>query len=88
MEGDGWSKNSDDVWAKDGKTATFSMETLAGNKRRDLTVQVLQSQLADAGFEMTIDSGDPGRPVRHDRAGGRLPGRPLGASSTRSRTRR
>ncbi|MCZ4302237.1 ABC transporter substrate-binding protein [Microbacterium oxydans] len=59
MEGDGWSKNSDDVWAKDGETATFAVKTLAGNKRRDLTVQVLQSQLADAGFEMTVDQVTP-----------------------------
>lgn len=59
MEGDGWAKNSDGVWAKAGETATFSIKTLAGNKRRDLTVQVLQSQLADAGFEMTIDQVTP-----------------------------
>ena len=25
MEGDGWTKNGDGVWAKDGKTATFAM---------------------------------------------------------------
>lgn len=59
MKGDGWAKNADDVWAKDGETATFSIKTLAGNKRRDLTVQVLQSQLKDAGFEMTIDQVTP-----------------------------
>ncbi|PQZ50883.1 MULTISPECIES: ABC transporter substrate-binding protein [unclassified Microbacterium] len=59
MEGDGWAKDADDVWAKDGETATFSIKTLAGNKRRDLTVQVLQSQLKDAGFEMTIDQVTP-----------------------------
>ncbi|MFB4354392.1 ABC transporter substrate-binding protein [Microbacterium sp. LS_15] len=59
MQGDGWSKNGDGVWAKGGETATFSIKTLAGNKRRDLTVQVLQSQLADAGFEMTIDQVTP-----------------------------
>ena len=59
MEGDGWAKNAAGVWAKDGQTATFSMETLAGNKRRDLMTQVLQSQLADAGFEMTINSVTP-----------------------------
>lgn len=59
MEGDGWAKDSDGVWAKDGETATFAIKTLAGNKRRDLTVQVLQSQLADAGFEMTIDQVTP-----------------------------
>lgn len=59
MTGDGWSKNGDDVWAKGGETASFSIKTLAGNKRRDLTVQVLQSQLADAGFEMSIDQVTP-----------------------------
>ncbi|GAA1936022.1 ABC transporter family substrate-binding protein [Microbacterium aoyamense] len=59
MEDDGWTKNSDDVWEKGGKTASFSMETLAGNKRRDLMTQVLQSQLAEAGFEMTINSVTP-----------------------------
>ncbi|WP_144875843.1 ABC transporter substrate-binding protein [Microbacterium sp. 1.5R] len=59
MQGDGWSKNGDGVWAKGGETATFSIKTLAGNKRRDLTVQVLQSQLADAGFAMTIDQVTP-----------------------------
>lgn len=59
MKGDGWAKNADDVWAKGGETATFSIKTLAGNKRRDLTVQVLQSQLKDAGFEMTIDQVTP-----------------------------
>ena len=59
MKGDGWAKNSDGVWAKGGETATFSIKTLAGNKRRDLTVQVLQSQLKDAGFEMTIDQVTP-----------------------------
>lgn len=59
MEGDGWTKNSDGIWEKDGQTATFAIETLAGNKRRDLTTQVLQSQLAEAGFEMTINSVTP-----------------------------
>lgn len=59
MEGDGWAKNSDGVWAKDGATASFSVKTLAGNKRRDLTTQVMQTQLADAGFDMSIDAVTP-----------------------------
>lgn len=59
MTGDGWKKDGDGVWAKGGDTASFSIKTLAGNKRRDLTVQVLQSQLADAGFDMTIDQVTP-----------------------------
>ena len=59
MTGDGWKKDGDGVWAKGGETASFSIKTLAGNKRRDLTVQVLQSQLADAGFDMSIDQVTP-----------------------------
>lgn len=59
MEGDGWDKNGEGVWEKGGETATFAMETLAGNKRRDLVTQVLQSQLAEAGFEMTINAVTP-----------------------------
>ena len=59
MEGDGWSKNSAGIWEKDGKPAAFSIKTLAGNKRRDLTTQVMQAQLKDAGFQMSIDAVTP-----------------------------
>ncbi|GAA1911600.1 ABC transporter substrate-binding protein [Nocardioides hwasunensis] len=59
MTGDGWAKDSSGTWAKDGRTATFAVETLAGNKRRDLTLQILQDQLATAGFEMTINATTP-----------------------------
>jgi len=59
MTEDGWKRNADGVWAKDGETASFTLETLAGNKRRDLTVQVIQSQLQEAGFEMDIKSVTP-----------------------------
>ncbi|WP_236795541.1 peptide ABC transporter substrate-binding protein [Amycolatopsis sp. GM8] len=54
MTGDGWAKDSAGFWAKGGKRASFAVETLAGNKRRDLTLQILQSQFTQAGFEMTI----------------------------------
>jgi peptide/nickel transport system substrate-binding protein len=59
MESDGWEKNADDVWEKDGQTASFEVLTLAGNKRRDLTTQVIQSQVKEAGFDMTIKSVTP-----------------------------
>lgn len=59
MEGDGWEKNDDGVWEKSGETASFTIETFAGNKRRDLTTQVLQTQLAEAGFEMSINAATP-----------------------------
>ncbi len=59
MTGDGWAKGGDGVWAKDGKPAAFTILTLAGNKRRDLTVQILQAQLAEAGFDMAIRTVTP-----------------------------
>ncbi|MFK4730313.1 peptide ABC transporter substrate-binding protein [Agromyces mediolanus] len=59
MTGDGWKKNADGVWAKDGQTASFTLDTLAGNKRRDLTVQVIQAQLQEAGFAMDIKAVTP-----------------------------
>lgn len=59
MSGDGWEKNSDGIWEKDGEAASFTIHTLAGNKRRDLTVQVIQSQLQEAGFAMDIKTVTP-----------------------------
>jgi len=59
MSGDGWAKDSSGYWAKGGKRASFAVETLAGNKRRDLTLQILQAQFKAAGFEMTIHETTP-----------------------------
>lgn len=59
MTGDGWVKNSDGIWAKGGRAAEISIVSLAGNKRRELTEQVLQSQLKDAGFSLTIANTTP-----------------------------
>ncbi|MBO9521468.1 MAG: peptide ABC transporter substrate-binding protein [Nocardioidaceae bacterium] len=59
MTGDGWTKNGSGIWAKGGKPAAFAVETLAGNKRRDLTLQILQAQLAKAGFTMTVHNTTP-----------------------------
>ncbi|MFF0447917.1 peptide ABC transporter substrate-binding protein [Streptomyces sp. NPDC004609] len=54
MSGAGWKKNGDGVWAKDGRPAQFTIVSLAGNKRRELMEQILQLQLKQAGFRMTI----------------------------------
>ena len=54
MQGDGWAKGPDGIWAKDGKRASFSIVSLAGDKRRELTEQIVQQQLKAAGFELTI----------------------------------
>jgi len=54
MTGDGWAKGGDGIWAKGGQRATFAIKSTQGNKRRELTEQVLQQQLKDAGFDLTI----------------------------------
>lgn len=54
MTGDGWTKNGDGVWEKDGQPAEFTILIFAGNNRRELTAQILQAQLAEAGFNMSI----------------------------------
>jgi peptide/nickel transport system substrate-binding protein len=56
MTGDGWAKNGDGIWEKDGKTATFTLTTTAGNARRALTQQVVQEQAGEAGFEVTLEN--------------------------------
>jgi peptide/nickel transport system substrate-binding protein len=54
MTGDGWAKGSDGIWAKGGKKATLELKTTAGNKRRALTAQILQSEWQQAGFALTV----------------------------------
>ena len=54
LTGDGWAKGSDGIYAKDGKPLAITIKSTAGNKRRELTEQVLQKQLADAGITLTI----------------------------------
>lgn len=56
MKGDGWTKGADGIWAKGGQKASIEMNTTAGNKRRELTEQVLQSQWKEAGFNTTINN--------------------------------
>lgn len=56
MTGDGWAKGDDGIWAKGGTKASFAVQTTAGNARRELTEQVVQTQLKEAGFDMTIEN--------------------------------
>ncbi|MFF2851005.1 peptide ABC transporter substrate-binding protein [Streptomyces sp. NPDC058001] len=56
MTADGWAKGGDGIWAKDGRKAKFTVTTMAGNKRRELTEQILQTQLEKAGFAMGIQN--------------------------------
>jgi peptide/nickel transport system substrate-binding protein len=53
MTGDGWAKQNG-VWTKNGKAAALTVQSTAGNKRRELIEQIIQAQLADAGFKLTI----------------------------------
>jgi peptide/nickel transport system substrate-binding protein len=54
MTGDGWEKNGSGTWEKGGKTASFEVNTTAGNESRARTLQLWQSQLEQVGFDVTI----------------------------------
>lgn len=56
MEGDGWKKGADGIWAKDGQAADIEIKSTAGNARRELTEQIVQEQLKAAGFNLTINN--------------------------------
>jgi peptide/nickel transport system substrate-binding protein len=56
----GYAKGADGVYAKGGAKASFALRTTAGNKRRELTQEVLQAQLKEAGCEMTVDNAKAG----------------------------
>jgi peptide/nickel transport system substrate-binding protein len=56
----GYAKGADGIYAKGGAKLTFAMRTTSGNARRELTQQVLQAQLKEAGFEMTIENAKAG----------------------------
>jgi peptide/nickel transport system substrate-binding protein len=55
LTGAGWTKGSDGIYAKNGQKLSFELKSTSGNKRRELTAQVLQQQLKEAGFNMTIN---------------------------------
>lgn len=54
MKADGWTKGSDGIWEKNGRKATLQVATTAGNEARELTQQLWQSQLRQAGFDLQI----------------------------------
>jgi peptide/nickel transport system substrate-binding protein len=60
MTGDGWTKNGDGIWEKDGQAADIEFITTAGNARRELTQQVVQEQAREAGFNITINNQEAG----------------------------
>ena len=60
MTSQGYAKGSDGYWARDGVKASFTLKTTVGNKRRELTAQILQAAFKTAGFEMKIKTEDAG----------------------------
>lgn len=56
MTGDGYAKDSSGIWAKNGQEVNLELKTTAGNNRRLLTAQIVQSQLQTAGFKLTINA--------------------------------
>ena len=56
MTDDGWAKNGEGIWEKDGDTASFEINSTAGNESRALAMQLWQSQLREAGFDVTIEA--------------------------------
>ncbi len=61
MTADGWAKDSDGVWAKGGVRATIELNAANGNRRRELTEQILQSQWKEAGFAASVNN--PAQPT-------------------------
>jgi len=60
LSGDGWTKGSDGKWAKNGQPLSFTVKSTQGNKRRELTEQILQQQLAKAGMTLTVENAKSG----------------------------
>lgn len=52
----GYAKGADGIYAKGGQKLTFAIHSTTGNKRRELTEQIIQQQLKEAGFNMTINN--------------------------------
>ena len=57
---DGYEKGADGFYAKDGTRLSFTVRTTAGNARRELTEEIMQQQLEEAGIEMKIDNAEAG----------------------------
>ncbi len=56
LTGDGWAKGADGIYAKAGQKLSFKIRTTSGNKRRELTEQILQPMLKTAGFDMQVEN--------------------------------
>jgi peptide/nickel transport system substrate-binding protein len=60
MTGDGWEKNADGIWEKDGEAANIEFITTAGNARRERTQEIVIDQAGEAGFNITVANQEAG----------------------------
>jgi peptide/nickel transport system substrate-binding protein len=56
LQSAGYTKDSSGIYAKGGQELSFTIQSTAGNNRRLLTEQVLQSQLSKVGIKLTIQN--------------------------------
>ena len=54
LEGEGYEKNADGIYEKDGKELSFTIHTTEGNQRRKLTLETIQKQLQDLGWKVEL----------------------------------
>jgi peptide/nickel transport system substrate-binding protein len=58
LEGDGWAKGSDGIYAKNGRRLSLTWQTVAGNKRREAIQDLEIPKLHDLGIELVKDNSD------------------------------
>ena len=58
LEGDGWAKGSDGIYAKNGKRLSFKFQTVAGNARREAIQDLIIPKWKDLGIEAIKDNSD------------------------------
>jgi len=57
---DGWARNGDGVWEKDGTIFEIEWNTVAGNRRREDVQALVQEQVSDFGIRFVINNLDAG----------------------------
>jgi peptide/nickel transport system substrate-binding protein len=58
LEGDGWARGADGIYAKDGQRLSITWQTVAGNLRREAIQALVVPAAAEAGIELTPDNVD------------------------------
>ena len=58
LEGAGWAKGADGIYAKGGKRLSFTWQTVAGNKRRESIQDLIIPKYKDLGIEAIKDNSD------------------------------